>query len=93
MIHTIRSSYWYTDEYILWKTLAWVSNCIELIAEERYTNNLQLASLVQLHIHNIFAGKNDSVNIPSWDELSLDKKTDVDDASDEDLNSLWIWIV
>ena len=82
MFHLIRKEYWYTDEYILSKTLSWLQNSIETISEDRYNSNLQLAWLVQLHIAQVMWASD--VKIPQWKEINKPPEIIEDD-------DLWEW--
>lgn len=85
MFHLVRKEYWFTDEYILDKTLSWLHNSIKIILEDRYNSDLQLSWLVQLHIAQVMWVKD--VKIPQWKDMW--KKEEI--LEDDDLSDWWIW--
>jgi len=68
-IDIIRSDYGYTDEYILQKTFAWLRSSVHLISRRNYNDKVQLAHYISISVWNLFAKKEDRVELQTFDEL------------------------
>jgi len=96
MFHLVRKAYWYTDEYILSKTLDWLKFSVDSILEDRYNEQLQLAQLIQLHIAQLMI--KEKIDIPRWSEIKQRiqpeeeiENLDDNEPSDEELRAFWIF--
>lgn len=89
MFHIVRNEYGYTDEYILDKTMVWLKTTIDIIFEDRYNRDMQLAQLVQLHIWQLLAWWK-KIKIPTWQSIK-GKTKEEQWMSDTELSKFWIW--
>lgn len=69
LVDKVRSSYGYTDEYILEKPFAWVINAVDLISRREYEDKVMNAQLIASQVSNMFADKNERNELQTYDEL------------------------
>lgn len=93
-IHLIRKEYWYTDEYILDRTLGWIEWAISMIQRDRYTEQYSLTNMI-LRWYVSLHDKKGKTKLESYDELigrlEYEEKHSNEEASDEDLSNIWLW--
>lgn len=70
----VRGEYGYTDEYILDKTLLWLTTTVEYISRRQYEYQAKQASMIAFEVSNLFADKDKRQSLPTYDELKKKAK-------------------
>jgi hypothetical protein len=79
MFDLVRSSYGYSDEYILGKTMKWLESSVDLILRRKHDETLKLSSYITYQVGSMFSSKK-TKPLPSYDEMKEENK---DKDSDE----------
>jgi len=84
----VRGEYGYTDEYILDKTLLWLSNAVHYIARRKHNDRVAISVMIANLMGNYYVGDaNHIYEPPTYDELIGKKSTKLYGNHDETFDS------